>query len=484
MNSFFDQMQLRGTDTHAVGTYDGQGPFKIVNNHLRGGSSSLHFGGTSPTIPGLVPSDMEIRLNTIDLDPNWYALSNYCANPRRPRWALSNRLDVKNGRRIVFEGNELYQSWCDGGTGFLISFLPMSCGDAGCIEASQTTVGDIYFANNLGAHSYGLFQISGRSGAGESQPTQRIDVVNNLFWDLGVTGYGGGPVQQFGIGSSGQNYTCSVTRSQSVATLTGCVCATNKCPSTGISTGDWVLTSCTDLTFNSTRNPAILSDPKTLGPVTYSNAGVDVTAPVTCALSNAQGWPKDVSYRHNTTTANTVLGGIKFASNANGPVAYYARNFTMVDSVSSIGAGSGDGVGWFCNGVGTGSQSTKAGKCWDTVTLDFHHFVAQGQFAKPYSEYFNGTEVYPPKTLFFPSANPCSGLMNTGCLGYANDFGLPVAQDYHDFALCHGTNDPGNCAGRSAYAGAASDGKDLGADIIQIDQARLKLRFNQYSYSH
>src|SRR5437879_6736167 len=33
VNSFFDQMQQSGIDSHALGTYDGQGPFKIVNNH-------------------------------------------------------------------------------------------------------------------------------------------------------------------------------------------------------------------------------------------------------------------------------------------------------------------------------------------------------------------------------------------------------------------------------------------------------------------
>src|SRR5439155_949862 len=85
-------------------TSAGQGPFKIVNNHLRGGASTLHFGGTPPSVPGLVPSDIEIRLNTVDLDPNWFSLS-HCGLTGSRNWMLSDRLDIRNARRVVIEGN-------------------------------------------------------------------------------------------------------------------------------------------------------------------------------------------------------------------------------------------------------------------------------------------------------------------------------------------------------------------------------------------
>jgi hypothetical protein len=425
---------------------------------------------------------MEIRLNTIDLDPNWRSLSNYCAMPRMPRWALSTRFDVKNGQRIVFEGNELYQSWCDGGTGFLINFAPAACGGSSCVDASQTTVRDIYFANNLGAHSYNILQVWGRSGGGESQSTQRIDIVGNLFWDIGVPGYGSGSVLQLGLGSQGQKYTCSATRFQSTTTLSSCVCGSVPCPATGIAPGDWVLTSCSDASFNSSRNPAISSDPKTLGPLTYANSGPDVSTPISCTLWNAQGWPKDVSYRHNTTITNTVSPGVRFVGNAQGPVSYYPRSFTMVDSISSVSPGTYAGLGWFCNGIGDGSRSTKAGRCWDIPTLNFHHFVAEGRNLSAYSEYFNGLEVYPPATVSFPGNNTCGGSPDASCLGYAGNFANANPSDYHDFQLCRGLGDPQPCIGRSYFAGAASDGGDIGALLDQIDRAMIKLQFNQNSY--
>ncbi len=39
-----------------------------------------------------------------------------------------------------------------------------------------------------------------------------------------------------------------------------------------------------------------------------------------------------------------------------------------------------------------------------------------------------------------------------------------------------------SCTGRSFYAGAASDGTDVGVDVGAIDNARLKSQFNSSSY--
>jgi len=132
-----------------------------------------------------------------------------------------------------------------------------------------------------------------------------VDIINNLFWDLGVPGYGSGRVVELGLSSGGQTYSCSATRASNVASMTGCACLSTNCPATGIGAGDWVLTSCTDPSFNVSRVPALTSNPNTNGPVTYSNPGPDVplTAAVGCTLSNSQGWPRKLNYRHNTMVA-------------------------------------------------------------------------------------------------------------------------------------------------------------------------------------
>src|SRR5205823_5903785 len=223
------------------------------------GSRSTVFSRIS-SIPGLVPSDIEIRLNTVDLDPNWFSLS-HCGLTGSRNWMLSDRLDIRNARRVVIEGNEFYQAWCDAGSGTIILISPVACSFAGCTGGNQSLVTDIYFAHNLVAHSYGVFQVLGRSsphaGGGLSQVTRRVDIINNLFWDLGVPGYGSGRVVELGLSSGGQTYSCGATRVSNVASVTGCACLSTNCPVTGMGAGDWVLTSCTDPSFNVSRVPAL-----------------------------------------------------------------------------------------------------------------------------------------------------------------------------------------------------------------------------------
>ena len=310
-----------------------------------------------------------------------------------------------------------------------------------------------------------------------------MDIINNLFWDLGVPGYGSGRVVELGLSSGGQTYSCSATRASNVASMTGCACLSTNCPATGIGAGDWVLTSCTDPSFNVSRVPALTSNPNTNGPVTYSNPGPDVpiTAAVGCTLSNSQGWPRKLNYRHNTMVANGVTAGVLFASDGDGPNAFFPRDFTMMDSISSNAAGAATGLGWSCSGRTDGSRSIYSGQCWGIGSLNFNHFVAEGRSDSiNYSEYVSGQEIYPAETLFFPRQNACSGTYDASCLGYVGNFATPNPSDYHAFALCEGANV--SCTGRSFYAGAASDGTDVGVDVGAIDNARLKSQFNSSSY--
>ena len=132
------------------------------------------MGDTPPTIPGLVPSNIEVRLNTIDLDPNWFFVSHaFCGGTTGVKWGLKSRLDFENAQRMVFEGNELYQSWCDGDTGEMIYMGPAACSSTNCGGGNQARISDIYFANNLIAHSHRVFIIAGRGGStGTSLPFQ------------------------------------------------------------------------------------------------------------------------------------------------------------------------------------------------------------------------------------------------------------------------------------------------------------------------
>ena len=50
-------------DAQALAGFNGPGPIRIVNNYLEASGENVMFGGADPKVPGLVPSDIEIRRN-------------------------------------------------------------------------------------------------------------------------------------------------------------------------------------------------------------------------------------------------------------------------------------------------------------------------------------------------------------------------------------------------------------------------------------
>ena len=55
------------------------------------------FGGSDPGIPQVIPSDIEFRGNYIRKDPT--------RRTGDPRYKIKNLFELKNGRRILIEGN-------------------------------------------------------------------------------------------------------------------------------------------------------------------------------------------------------------------------------------------------------------------------------------------------------------------------------------------------------------------------------------------
>ncbi len=71
IDSHVSEIHAAGYDSQAVLGYNGPGPFKIVNNYLEGAAENIMFGGADPAIPGLVPSDIEIRRNHLFKPLSW-----------------------------------------------------------------------------------------------------------------------------------------------------------------------------------------------------------------------------------------------------------------------------------------------------------------------------------------------------------------------------------------------------------------------------
>src|SRR5437660_12102447 len=108
IDSYLAEFKDQGSDTQALAGWNGPGPFKIVNNYLEAAGENLLFGGAAPRIPGLVPSDIEIRRNLLAKSVSW--------NPGDPayagtRWTVKYILELKKARRVLIDGNLLERNW-------------------------------------------------------------------------------------------------------------------------------------------------------------------------------------------------------------------------------------------------------------------------------------------------------------------------------------------------------------------------------------
>ncbi len=73
LNSYIADCHGIGFDTQAIASWNGAGPFTIINNYLEGAGENVLFGGVDPKIPNLVPSDIEFRRNQVAKPLAWKA---------------------------------------------------------------------------------------------------------------------------------------------------------------------------------------------------------------------------------------------------------------------------------------------------------------------------------------------------------------------------------------------------------------------------
>ena len=165
------------SDAQAILVWNGCGPYKIVNNYLEATGENFLSGGQDPSIPNLVPSDIEFR-------------GNYCYKPlywksddpsyNGYHWGIKNIFELKNAQRVLATGNIFENDWADGQDGTAILFTVRN--QSGTAE--WCTVRDVTFANNIVKHVGAGFNMTGMDYPNTSQQTQRIYIHNNLVLDM------------------------------------------------------------------------------------------------------------------------------------------------------------------------------------------------------------------------------------------------------------------------------------------------------------
>jgi hypothetical protein len=185
VDSYISNCHGAGFDTQAICGWNGPGPFKIVNNYLEAAGENVLFGGADPSIPDLIPSDIEFQRN-------------YCYKPlswkkddpsyRGKQWTVKNLFELKNAQRAIIDGNIFENNWVDAQNGFAILFTPRNQDG----KSPWSVVRDVTFTNNIVRHTASAVNILGFDNNYPSKQTQKIRIANNLFEDIGGQKWGGG----------------------------------------------------------------------------------------------------------------------------------------------------------------------------------------------------------------------------------------------------------------------------------------------------
>ena len=175
--SYIADIKAVGQDSQAICAWNGPGPFAITNNYLEAAGENILFGGADPSVPNLVPSDIEVADNYLSKPTAW----------RTQNWSVKNLVEVKNASRITIERNTIEYNWQGGQSGFAVLFTVRNQ-DGHC---PWCTVDHVTFQNNLVRHSAAGIQILGTDNNHPSQQTQAIVVRNNVFYDIDKQNWGG-----------------------------------------------------------------------------------------------------------------------------------------------------------------------------------------------------------------------------------------------------------------------------------------------------
>ena len=166
IDSWLGDCHSRQGDSQGLVSYNGEGPFRIENNHIEAGHEVIMFGGADPSIRDLVPSDITIRGNHITRPLEW-----------KGKWQVKNLLETKNVRRMLVEGNVFENNWSDAQDGF--AFVIKAENQDG--SAPWTTASDVIIRDNLIKGTGSVFNLSG-TGSSSNQVVRgaRFLVTNNL----------------------------------------------------------------------------------------------------------------------------------------------------------------------------------------------------------------------------------------------------------------------------------------------------------------
>ena len=155
------------------------GPFTIENNFLEAAGENFLLGGSDPSIPDLVSSDVVERYNHFYKPLSW----------RTETWQVKNLLELKNARHVTIEYNLMENNWANAQTGYAVLLTPRNQGGL----CTWCAVEDVTFQFNVVRNSAAGISLAGYDSSNPSRQTNAIQIRHNLFYGistaLGGTGW-------------------------------------------------------------------------------------------------------------------------------------------------------------------------------------------------------------------------------------------------------------------------------------------------------
>jgi hypothetical protein len=169
IDSWIDQVRWKGIESHCVVAWAGAGPMKLVNDHFDCASIGVLLGGAARAIAGVAPSDIEVRGNHFVKDS---AYKGYVAK---------NLFEVKDGQRVLLEGNVIERSWFEAQSAMAINLQSLTDEKNSAVQASDITV-----RWNRVSQAGQCFTMSARGYNGVASPMRKVLLEQNLCTEIGV----------------------------------------------------------------------------------------------------------------------------------------------------------------------------------------------------------------------------------------------------------------------------------------------------------
>lgn len=173
VDSYLSEFHDSGADAQAILGDNGPGPLKLANSYLEASGENFMIGGIDAAIRGVQMSDVEIRGNHIAKPLAW----------KNGPWVIKNLLELKNGQRVLIDGNVIENNWPAAQSGMALNIKTVN--QDGTMDWAHTR--DVTVTNNIIRHAEIGVVVVDRDNNGPSGSTSNVRIENNLFDDIAGT---------------------------------------------------------------------------------------------------------------------------------------------------------------------------------------------------------------------------------------------------------------------------------------------------------